>query len=78
MDESEAKQFKVRFSGPGMRWSRPGLERLLPIRSGLMFTFRPITETHPLLAEVLTSCYKYGIFFALIVTECSFVTLTNP
>lgn len=34
--ESGAKQFKARFTGPGMRWSRPGLERLLPVRSAVM------------------------------------------
>jgi hypothetical protein len=31
--ESAAKQYKHRFSGPGMRWSRTGLEKLIPIRS---------------------------------------------
>jgi hypothetical protein len=36
MLESEAKQFKARFSGPGMRWSRKGAERLLPIRAAIM------------------------------------------
>ena len=36
MVESGAKQFKARFCGPGMRWSRPGLERLLPIRSAIL------------------------------------------
>jgi hypothetical protein len=49
--ESGAKQFKARFTGPGMRWSRPVIERLIPIRSavlsrsfvpfGPMFTIRP-------------------------------------
>jgi len=34
--ESGIKQFKARFSGPGMRWSRPGAERLLPIRAAIM------------------------------------------
>jgi hypothetical protein len=34
--ESEAKQFKARFCGPGMRWSRQGAERLLPIRAAIM------------------------------------------
>lgn len=34
--ESGAEQFKARFSGPGMRWSRLGLVRLLPIRSAVM------------------------------------------
>jgi hypothetical protein len=34
--ESGAKQFKARFSGPGMRWSRPGIERLIPIRAAIM------------------------------------------
>ena len=34
--ESGAKQFKARFTGPGMRWSRPGIERLIPIRAAIM------------------------------------------
>ena len=33
--ESACKQFKARLTGPGMRWSRPGAERMLVIRSGL-------------------------------------------
>lgn len=36
MVESAAKQFKARFSGPGMRWSRSGAERLIPVRSAIM------------------------------------------
>ena len=36
MVESEAKQFKARFCGPGMRWSREGAEHLLPIRAAIM------------------------------------------
>jgi len=36
MVESAAKQFKARFTGPGMRWSRPGVERLLPVRAAIM------------------------------------------
>ena len=36
MVESGAKQFKARFCGPGMRWSRSGLERLIPIRSAIL------------------------------------------
>lgn len=31
--ESAAKQYKHRFTGPGMRWSRIGLENLIPVRS---------------------------------------------
>jgi hypothetical protein len=34
--ESACKQYKVRFSGPGMRWSRSGAERLLVIRSAIL------------------------------------------
>jgi len=34
--ESGAKQFKARFSGPGMRWSRTGAENLLPIRAAVL------------------------------------------
>jgi len=34
--ESGCKQYRGRFNGPGMRWSRSGLERLLPIRSAIM------------------------------------------
>jgi hypothetical protein len=36
MVESGCKQFKARFCGPGMRWSRTGLERLIPIRAAVM------------------------------------------
>lgn len=34
--ESGAKQFKARFTGPGRRWSRSGIERLIPIRSAVL------------------------------------------
>ena len=34
--ESEIKQYKVRLSGPGMRWARPNAERLLVIRSAVL------------------------------------------
>jgi hypothetical protein len=34
--ESEAKQFKARFAGPGMRWSRSGAEHLIPVRAAIM------------------------------------------
>jgi hypothetical protein len=36
MVESAAKQFKARFAGPGMRWSRPGAEKLIPVRAAVM------------------------------------------
>ena len=36
MVESAAKQFKARFTGPGMRWSRNGLQRLIPIRAAVL------------------------------------------
>jgi len=36
MVESGCKQFKARFCGPGMRWSREGIERLIPIRAAIM------------------------------------------
>jgi len=36
MVESGCKQYKARFCGPGMRWSRDGIERLIPIRSAVM------------------------------------------
>jgi hypothetical protein len=36
MVESGAKQFKARFAGPGMRWSRQGAQNLLPIRSAIL------------------------------------------
>lgn len=36
MVESGCKQFRARFAGPGMRWSRAGLERLLPVRTAIM------------------------------------------
>ena len=36
MVESAAKQYKARFAGPGMRWSRAGANRLLPVRTAIM------------------------------------------
>ena len=36
MVESGGKQFKARFSGPGMHWSRTGAERLLPVRAAIL------------------------------------------
>ena len=36
MVESAAKQFKGRFSGPGMRWSRSGAENLIPVPAAIM------------------------------------------
>lgn len=36
MVESAAKQYKARFAGPGMRWSRKGAKRLLPVRTAIM------------------------------------------
>jgi len=36
MVESGCKQFRARFTGPGMRWSRSGLERLLPVRAAIL------------------------------------------
>jgi hypothetical protein len=34
--ESDCKQFRARFAGPGMRWSRSGAERLLPVRAAIL------------------------------------------
>lgn len=34
--ESGVKQYKYRLSGPGMRWSRSGAERMLVIRSAIL------------------------------------------
>lgn len=34
--ESGVKQFKLRLTGPGMRWSRSGAERMLIIRAAVM------------------------------------------
>ncbi len=34
--ESEVKQFKQRLVAPGMRWSRPGAERMIPIRAAVL------------------------------------------
>jgi hypothetical protein len=34
--ESGAKQFKARFTGPGMRWSRQGAENLIPLRAAAL------------------------------------------
>ncbi len=36
MVESACKQFRARFTGAGMRWSRPGAERLIPTRAAVM------------------------------------------
>jgi len=36
MVESGGKRFKDRFARAGMRWSRAGAERLLPVRSAIM------------------------------------------
>ncbi len=36
MVESGCKQYKARLGGPGMRWSRSGLENLLPVRTAIM------------------------------------------
>lgn len=36
MVESGAKQFKARFTGSGMHWSRSGAQKLLPIRATIM------------------------------------------
>ena len=36
MVESGVKQYKTRFSGPGMRWSRAGAERLIAVRSAIL------------------------------------------
>jgi hypothetical protein len=36
MVESAAKQYKGRFCGAGMRWSRQGAERLIPVRSAIL------------------------------------------
>jgi hypothetical protein len=36
MVESGCKQFRARFNGPGMRWSRDGAERMLPVRAAIM------------------------------------------
>jgi len=34
--ESGVKQFKQRLSGPGMRWSRPALDRMIVLRSAVL------------------------------------------
>lgn len=44
--ESAAKQYKARLAGPGMHWSRPGAERLLPIRSAILSTRFDSTWRH--------------------------------
>ncbi len=36
MVESACKQFRARFTGAGMRWSRAGAERLIPTRAAVM------------------------------------------
>jgi hypothetical protein len=34
--ESAVKQFKARLTGPGMRWSRPGAQRMLALRAAVL------------------------------------------
>jgi hypothetical protein len=34
--ESGVKQFKQRLTGPGMRWSRPALNRMIVLRSAVL------------------------------------------
>ncbi len=34
--ESACKQFRARFTGAGMWWSRAGAERLIPTRASVM------------------------------------------
>jgi hypothetical protein len=36
MVESAAKQYKACLCGPGMRWSRKGAVRLLPVRTAIL------------------------------------------
>jgi len=36
MVETGCKQFRARFTGSGMRWSRAGVERLLPVRASIL------------------------------------------
>ena len=36
MVESGCKQFRARFCGPGMRWSRAGIERLILVRAAIL------------------------------------------
>lgn len=36
MVEGAAKQYQARLCGPGMRWSRPGAERIIPIRTAIL------------------------------------------
>jgi hypothetical protein len=34
--ESEVKQFKHRLDGPGMSWSRSGIQHIIPIRAAVL------------------------------------------
>jgi hypothetical protein len=36
MVEGAAKQYQARLRGPGMRWSRPHVEQLIPIRTAIL------------------------------------------
>ena len=36
MVESAGKQFGMRMAGPGMRWSRKGAERMIPLRAAIL------------------------------------------
>jgi len=43
--ESGVKQFKHRLTGPGMRWSRPALNRMIVLRSAVLsHSFDPLWE----------------------------------
>lgn len=46
MVESGCKRFRARFNGSGMRWSRPGIQRLIPVRAAIMSRhFDPMWQT---------------------------------
>ncbi len=45
--ESEVKQFKQRLAGPGMRWSRPGAERMIPLRAAVLDTSFGVRWANP-------------------------------
>ena len=36
MVEGAAKQYQARLCGPGMRWSRPGAQHIIPIRTAIL------------------------------------------
>jgi hypothetical protein len=71
--ESATKQFKARFTDPGIHWSQLGLQCLIPIRAAVLsYTFdvfgtlsllRPQTEIHPKYRSIRTGWLLASLHF---------------